>query len=1026
MFYRFIGFFVLGFCFFVNLSTQVYAVQSTIINEEFDEEGESAKGDKPRFLAYSGVEKTLNELLIERNFTHENGETFLAFANENRLLQDFDLVSEKNIKPVITIGYEHGFGVLADTTSYHNKGLGFDLLNKVGHFAGVEFKFVEVDGSLFEAVQNNIVDIAGFYALTPEREEKVAFGSVSIDLLQMALATKGDKGILYGDPSAIDGKTVATYPGNPGEKILNSFLEEHNISVNYIYDNVREYDKLEADFYLMVSDKKTDEAYNTVLNLGLENLYFFTKKSNEKLIKYLDSIIYNFMVDNYGAYIALLDKYRHAGNEFQNRSLTREEADLLKGKTFRVGYSDNHAPYQSQNLRGEPEGIAVEYINLLAEKYGFNIEYIPFNIEHSWSIFEDLDLLISLVGERNHVSRFYTGTDPYYSMDMNIIFQENYAQKENAKPEQHGLPSGAKVGIFNYINFRYGDFFLDFPDTEIVHFTNSSDIIDSFVDQNLNAIVATNIGTNTLATLVGHNKFQTNLGSKLDLNFQISKKISDEYLEIFNIIINREPKSTINAIVTDEAAKHLPEFGAEQFVKNNLNLLLGGAAVLAFIVFALIKMIRQRSTISTLAKDDITTLSSLTKFTDDVDALFEKNEIGIYELIILDIDYFRMINNYYGTDKGTEVIQAMAEALQDAYKGLEVYMARRVAEQFLIVKKIDEGRSIEEVVNAFIIPRVKAIVGETYSLNMSIGYCKHTEKGEKMTSMLDNANLAHQKAKKVHRTTFQEFTEEMRKEAITMLDIIYRMEHALENKEFKVHYQPKIAFDSLTITGAEALVRWIPPIGNPIYPNDFIPVMEKNGFISQLELYIFEDVCRFLKEGGEDIQIPKIAVNVSPITLSNAALLKQMVEILKKYKVKPSQIEIEITESAIGAFEETLPMIIKILHKIGFTVAMDDFGAGNSSLNRLSVIDVDVLKLDKVFLDFHEDAPRGSLVVEQVINLGKQLGMKIVAEGIEGKDQAKWLKDIQCDIAQGFYFAKVLKEDDFKALLLERKQYSVT
>ncbi len=934
-------------------------------------------------------------------------------------------LAHKDTKPVITVGYVNGYGLMSDHNSYNSKGYGYDLLVKFGRYADIEFKFVESKEDVIKAVQDGEVDIAGLYSITPERQRQVAFGKIPVGATQYSLVARGEQAYFYDDHVAINGKTVATYNGNPGNRLLDTYLKQHNISVEYVVGGAQDFMNLDTDFYLTNSTVHTEEDFYSVLNLGLRNLYFFARKDNEQLLNYLDQKLYAFFTENASFPDFLEHKYGRVGNEFLNRSLTRKEAAMLKGKTFKVGYADDYQPYSFKDSLGNPGGVNIEFMNVLAKKYGFNVEYVPFNLNHSWSNFEGLDILASLIGERNHVRRFYESTDPYDNTSLNLVFRDDFDFEQNSLSIQKEGKQPIKIGMLNYISFPYSAFFKRFPNIKVTHYPNPDEILKDFFKKELDAFVATELGARTIASSLITGKMHMTIHLSLPMGFQISKRLSDEYVELFNVIINRESKKTVEEISVRELAKYSGVFGSEQFFKQNKWYFMAFGLVITLVCVGLIYIIRQRSTIGVLAKDTVTPLISLSQFSKEVDDKLKNSKVGEYKMIILDIDYFRMINNYYGTTKGTEVIQAMADALLDAYRGNDVLITRRIAEQFIVFKKIDEAKEIQEVINSYVVPRVKAVVGESYSLKMSIAMCKNYEQGETTRALLDNLNIAHQKAKKVHRTSYVEFTEEMRREATTMLDIIYRMEHAIENGEFVVHYQPKIDMRGLEIIGAEALIRWLPPIGNPIYPNEFIPVMEENGFISQLELYVFEDICKFLQNNSKGFKIPKVAINISPITLANANLIKKMVMLLKEYAVSPKQIEVEITESAIGDFEESLPTIIKILHKVGFSVAMDDFGAGNSSLNRLSMIEVDVLKLDKVFLDFHEDAPRGSLVVQQIIELAKQLGMKVVAEGIETYEQAKWLQNIKCDIAQGYYFERVLNEDAFIDLLSSNKKYNL-
>ncbi len=952
--------------------------------------------------------------------------TFLVANKSTSLLDDVVLVSDTdNSKPVITVGYQNNSALMYNDKSYNAKGYGYDVLKKLSQSAGVEFKFVEIEGSLLEAVQNGLVDISGLYAKTPERSRQVAFSSVPVTNYQFALSVQGaGERYYYNDIEAINGKMVATYRDNPANILLDIYLKENNISVNYVYGEFPDYIDLEAHYYLTPSSLATQKNFSSVLNSSIENAYFVARKDNERILDFLDLELYKLFVEYGSLHYDLFRKYQPNSNQYRNRDLNVREAALLRGKTFKVGYIDNHLPYQAKNSNGEPEGINVDFMNLLAKRYEFEVEYIPYNLDDHWATSEDFDIIISLVGDRNHLARYYDNTDSYHSMDTTLILQENLMQNFDPDLWDYNLPKNAKVGVLNYLAFKYTDFFRRDPTAKLIRFSDTHEMLDSFVNNELDAVIVTEFGGNTVASSIQSGRQQASLGLSLGMELMISKKISEDYLSIFNTILNKVPQDSINDIIVNELAKYTSIFGVRQFINEYMYVAI--AVVLGFLgtIIGLFIAIRQRLAIHSLEKDELTMLPSLSKFTVSVDSILAKANPGEYIMIVLDVDYFRMINNYYGTSKGTEVIQVMSSALIDAYKGSNVLLTRQVAERFIIFKKRKEGRKIQEVINAFVIPRIKTILGENYSLKMSVGYCANLEKSEKMNNLLDNANTAHQKAKQLHYTSFQEFTEEMRAKSNIMLDIIYRMEHALKNKEFQVHYQPKIDFSNLKICGAEALVRWIPPIGNPIYPGDFIPVMQKNGFISKLEVYVFEEVCNFLHK-NPSVKTQKMAVNISPITLSNPATLKQLVEILKEYKISPNRIEIEISETAIGDFEESLPMVIKILHKIGFTVAMDDFGTGNASLNRLSAVEVDVLKLDKVFLDFNENKARGSLVVQHLIHLAKKFGMKIVAEGTENKNQAKWLKNVQCDMAQGFYFAKVLNENDLMQLIREDKQYSL-
>ncbi len=948
------------------------------------------------------------------------------YTAEKTSFNDIFLIEDiKDNRPVITVGYHNNTMLMSDYGSYNAKGYGYDLLKKLEHSAKVKFKFVEIEGSLTEAVQNGIVDISGIYGRTKERIKQAHFGQVAVSNYQYSLSVKEDgKTYYYDDPSAINGKTVATYASNPGNKIFETYLKENGISVNLIFGELENFIDLEADYYITPSPIASFKDLSSVLNLSLESGYFFTRIGNEKLIEYLDQEIYKLFVENGSLHYDLVRKYQPFGNQYRNRELTKIEAAFLRGQIFKVGYISDHAPYQDTNTMGEPTGINIEFLNYLANRYEFSVEYFPYHIDEKWDSIEEYDILISLLGDRNYLSTYFDNTDSYYSMDMTLVLQENLIHKFDDHAWDYDLPKNAKIGMLEYLTFKYNDFFLRNPSATFTYYNNASEMFDAFKNKEVDAIIVTEFGGNTVAASIKEGRHQFSLGLNLDMEFLISKKLSDNYREVFNVIINKVPFEKMGDIIANEMANYYPEFGLEYLINEYLYLII--AILIGFVVTVsgLIIIIRQRSAIDLLGRDDITLFSSMSKFTKDVNLSLTKAKQNEYEMILLDIDYFRMINNYYGTTKGTEVIKAMSNALVDAYKGVEVLMTRRYADQFILFKKISEGRKIQDVINAFVIPQIKTIVGERYSIKMSVGYSYNEQKADKANILLDNANTAHHIAKKIHNTSFQKYTDEMRAKNDIKLDIIYRMEHAITNNEFQIFFQPKISVESLKIVGAEAMVHWITPVGDIIYPKDFIPIMAQNGFITQLDMYAFEKICIMLQRSFND-KIPKIALNISPSSLSNPNIIKQMVGILKKYKIHPSNFEIEISESAIGNLEDSLPTIIKILHKIGFSVIMDNFGAGSFSLTRLSTIEVNAIKFDHTFYEAYGETQRGLLILNKVIQLSKELKMKIIAGEIEDASQAQKLEKIKCDLAQGSYFSEAIGEEEFKTLLQENRKFSL-
>lgn len=239
------------------------------------------------------------------------------------------------------------------------------------------------------------------------------------------------------------------------------------------------------------------------------------------------------------------------------------------------------------------------------------------------------------------------------------------------------------------------------------------------------------------------------------------------------------------------------------------------------------------------------------------------------------------------------------------------------------------------------------------------------------------------------------------------------MEEALKNKEFTVIYQPKTFTKNEKMSGAEALIRWYKD-ENIIPPNKFIPLFEKNKFILKLDLYIFEQVCKNLAHWRKQYQYtPTVSINVSKEHFANENFIDEYVSICKKYEINPNGIDLEITESA--TIDQGID-ILKVLNKIkekGFMISVDDFGTGYSSLSMLQTMPIDVIKIDKAFVD-KADLKTDNNMINYIMFMAKRLKVRTIVEGVETKEQMEYVRDIGCDIIQGYYYSKPITKEEFE------------
>lgn len=299
-------------------------------------------------------------------------------------------------------------------------------------------------------------------------------------------------------------------------------------------------------------------------------------------------------------------------------------------------------------------------------------------------------------------------------------------------------------------------------------------------------------------------------------------------------------------------------------------------------------------------------------------------------------------------------------------------------------------------------------------LTFSAGVCPAKSRADDISLILTCAGLAIPKEIKIQDEIVW-FNDSMKEEQVWERRIEDDMERGLENHEFQVYLQPKYSTKDEKLSAAEALVRWIHPVLGFVSPGKFIPIFEKNGFILQLDDYMLTEVAQL--QAGWILQgkpLVPISVNVSRAHFAEDNLAEHICSIVDKYKVPHEYIELELTESAFFDDKEVLLTTVRKLKGFGFKVSMDDFGAGYSSLNSLKELPLDIIKLDAEFFRSVDDIERSNLIVGQTISLAKKLGMEIVAEGIETREQVDFLAKQDCDLIQGFYFSKPLPVNEFE------------
>lgn len=384
--------------------------------------------------------------------------------------------------------------------------------------------------------------------------------------------------------------------------------------------------------------------------------------------------------------------------------------------------------------------------------------------------------------------------------------------------------------------------------------------------------------------------------------------------------------------------------------------------------------------------------------------------------IQFDIRKFKIVNDLYGEKFGDEILDFIADKLGEICRADQFFVNLR-SDVFMVVTEYDKEEELEE----FIRKLDAAICSyKDVKLQMSYGVYTVEDKEMELRQMEDRAAMARKAAKNSIVTNILFYKEQFKESLYNRKFIEENMQTAITERQFMMYLQPKYSIAKNEIIGAEALVRWKHPERGMIFPDQFIPIIEENGFIRKVDYYIWEEACRFIKKCEElSITTCPISVNVSRMHLGDDECIKVLSDLIRNTGIPKKLLELEITETVD---DQQVSMKAFQLKEEGYTLLMDDFGSGYSSLNILLETPFDVIKLDKKFIENMMLSGKGRMILEQVASMSEKLGLGLLAEGVETKEQVDLLQSIGCDQVQGYYYAKPMPQEEFFELL--KKQNS--
>ena len=921
----------------------------------------------------------------------------------------------------IRVGYYGYKNLLSVDGNGNYSGYIHSYLTDIARHTGWQHEFVYSSlKDCLERLESGEIDLMVSLQKTPEREKKFSFSKNYVAMIYGMLCVNKEQGdVYYEDFEKFDGMRVGVLRGSNIRPNLLVYARANNFRVEPVdFDNSSQmFEALRGGRVDAVASSSlaTIEGARVVAKFMPQPGHFVVRRGNEELLAELDEACSRLLAENFQYRELLLNKY-YADSTLWQLTLTRREAEFLKTqRELTVAYDPNYHPviYYDDEAK-QVKGIAAAYLKHIAALTGLRFNFVRAENEQTMkaaAVAGTIDIVCAFdqymgdgLGYNMSVSK------PYCDLPLSYAGISGKAQKT----------SGFKTAVVrNRIGFWH-DLRQAFPEASLAYHASLEDALEAVRKGEADYVLDNMYSLQSYLRQPGNESLSLlpYAGGSQVLSFGVSLKHDSRLLNIFNKVINSTSPDVRSRLMISNIAQAPYHLTFGMFLKRYLYqlisfLLLMLAALTAYFWF--LEKRKQKALAEIAYYDQVTKIRNIEKFKLDADELITG---GKYVVVVFDINHFRTVTATFGHNEGRRVLRLLSKKLNGVL-GRDEMLAHASNDIFLLLLHDAADSELRQRLLGMqqMLRREIGRSGSLYKFSLAFGVYRLAPEERNMEGIIDLADIARLEAKNGRGGGVVFYKSDLGEKVLREAEIIGKTEKAFQNKEFTVFYQPKFALVSQKPAGAEALVRWQATEGM-IMPGEFIDIFERSGFIQKLDLYVFEQVCadlrRLLDEGRRALPV---SVNISRLHLLDSDFVKDYGRIIEKYGVPPALLELEITENMPIDSEDFLVEVFNSLADLGVTLAVDDFGSGYSSLNVLHDMPFNTLKIDRLFFQDKTRSSKGRRIIETIVIMAQKLGMAVVAEGVESREQADFLQAIGCDFVQGYYFAMPLSAKEYEALL---------
>lgn len=877
------------------------------------------------------------------------------------------------------------------------------LFESMGQLAGWKVEWVSVTlDSLEEDFAKGRIDLACGVAWTSERARQFQFSSIRAGMYATTLRVPQNSHVHYMDFAEFNGLRIGFFEKSSNLKIFERQAKMYGFSYTPVL--YRDVEKLRQDFRSGKIDAYVDGSLfgegKVVGVFDMRPFYFVSAPGDTRFMPRINSMLRNLLILSPQHTVAnFTNQYVDICKNLNMALDHAEEAWLASRPTLRVALSQ----YEESTTRRRYDYFLLRFVERLAERMGIRLEIIPaadYNASLALLREGKADLVTNVFPGRKFRDKFGVDTGlPYYSPLIEL------AVRKTVEPG-----SGLRVGIIPEMNSVREAYSFIYPQDKIVVFATIHECLAALELGKIDAFIPFYPGVPHSKSRSGKFRYQsTQALYPMALGF--GQHLSPAVRSVFGKAIAGFSTAEVESLLLEVAPLDglpLLTYLLEHYY--GFVLLAVGLVFIVWLWSARREVLRLRRVAYT---DTVTGGGNLSFFLQKAgEAMLERRACYIVSVNIRQLGH---INQLYGYDKGDEAIRACHAALTACGEPHDL-AAHSGRGRFLCLWHCDADAEVETRLKCVF--RKFSVFGDElgHIVILSVGIVRVTpELGDDVPRLVEAAETAKNSIGDVtYKSHYAYYSPEIEQERLLICHIENRMEFALEKGEFQVYMQPQVSLSTGRISGGEALVRWRTGAGDVISPASFIPIFERNGFVQALDLHMLEQVCIWLRQRlDQGRKIAPVSINQSRSLFLSQRYCDTFINVLDTYGIPRDLVTVEITESMADCDMDLLLGNLRLLKKNNIKIALDDFGKGYSSLSTLLEFPIDVIKLDKDFL--HNELYEALL--HPLVQLSRNLGLKVLCEGIETREQFDRLRNLGCSYGQGFFMARPMPLNEYEEML---------